>query len=91
MREIDIPASVEIINGDAFCRNTNLKKVTFNEGLVKIEYDSFLGCESIESIVCPSTLRTIDRSGFQGCKNLKQISLNEGLVSINSYAFSLCI
>lgn len=90
LSEIDIPGSVENINEYAFYRNENLKKVTFNEGLVKIGSNSFLSCKSIESIVFPSTLRTIDRSGFQGCKNLKQISLNEGLVSINSYAFSGC-
>lgn len=91
LSEIDIPGSVENINEYAFYRNENLKKVTFNEGLVKIGSNSFLSCKSIESIVFPSTLRTIDHSGFQGCENLKQISLNEGLVSINSYAFSGCI
>lgn len=90
LSEIDIPGSVENINEYAFYRNENLKKVTFNEGLVKIGSNSFLSCKSIESIVFPSTLRTIDHSGFQGCENLKQISLNEGLVSINSYAFSGC-
>ena len=90
LSEIDIPGSVENINEYAFYRNENLKKVTFNEGLVKIGSNSFLSCKSIESIVFPSTLRTIGNSGFQGCENLKQISLNEGLVSINSYAFSGC-
>lgn len=90
LSEIDIPGSVENINEYAFYRNENLKKVTFNEGLVKIGSNSFLSCKSIESIVFPTTLRTIGNSGFQGCENLKQISLNEGLVSINSYAFSGC-
>lgn len=90
LSEIDIPGSVENIKENAFCRNENLKKVTFNEGLVKIESYSFLGCKSIESIVFPSTLRTIGYSGFQDCTNLKQISLNEGLVCIESEAFSRC-
>ena len=90
LREIDIPGSVENINRYAFYRNKNLKKVTFREGLINIGAGTFSECESIDSIVCPSTLRMIDSSGFQDCKSLKKVQLNEGLVSINSYAFSGC-
>lgn len=90
LREIDIPASVENINYRAFCGNKNLKKVTFREGLINIGASTFSGCESIDSIVCPSTLRMIDNSGFQDCKSLKKVQLNEGLVSINANAFRNC-
>lgn len=90
LREIDIPASVENINYRAFCGNKNLKKVTFREGLINIGASTFSGCESIDSIVCPSTLRMIDESGFQDCKSLKKVQLNEGLVSINANAFRNC-
>lgn len=90
LREINIPGSVENIDNYAFYRNKNLEKLTFGEGLANIGANAFSACESIDSIVCPSTLRTIGDATFSGCKNLKQISLNEGLVSINSYAFSGC-
>lgn len=90
LREIDIPGSVENINRYAFYRNKNLKKVTFREGLINIGAGTFSECESIDSIVCPSTLRMIDNSGFQSCKNLKKVQLNEGLVSINTNAFAYC-
>lgn len=90
LREIDIPGSVENINRYAFYRNKNLKKVTFREGLINIGASTFSECESIDSIVCPSTLRMIDNSGFQSCKNLKKVQLNEGLVSINTNAFAYC-
>lgn len=90
LREIDIPGSVENINYRAFCDNKNLKKVTFREGLINIGASTFSGCESIDSIVCPSTLRMIDDSGFQNCKSLKKVQLNEGLVSINANAFRNC-
>lgn len=90
LREIDIPGSVENINYRAFCDNKNLKKVTFREGLINIGASTFSGCESIDSIVCPSTLRMIDNSGFQDCKSLKKVQLNEGLVSINANAFRNC-
>ena len=90
LREIDIPGSVENINRYAFYRNKNLKKVTFREGLINIGAGTFSECESIDSIVCPSTLRMIDSSGFQDCKSLKKVQLNEGLVSINTNAFAYC-
>lgn len=90
LREIDIPGSVENINRYAFYRNKNLKKVTFREGLINIGASTFSECESIDSIVCPSTLRMIDNSGFQDCKSLKKVQLNEGLVSINANAFRNC-
>lgn len=90
LRELDIPGSVENINRYAFYRNKNLKKVTFREGLINIGTRSFSECESIDTIVCPSTLRMIDNSGFQECKSLKKVQLNEGLVSINANAFRNC-
>lgn len=90
LRELDIPGSVENINRYAFYRNKNLKKVTFREGLINIGASTFSECESIDSIVCPSTLRMIDNSGFQDCKSLKKVQLNEGLVSINANAFRNC-
>ena len=58
---ISIPASVETIEGGAFCRCTALQTVTFEKGskLKKIEGRHFYECTSLTSIEIPASVEAI--------------------------------
>ena len=55
-----------------------------------IGFAAFLNCNSLESIILPSTLTKIGDSAFSSCSNLRTVVLNEGLETIDRYAFSEC-
>lgn len=54
--EVNIPSEIEgatvtEIDGDAFFKCVDLKKVTIPSTVTSIGYDTFLGCTSLENIV----------------------------------------
>ena len=100
LKEISIPANVEIIGMSAF-QGSALEKVTFAEGskLKEIMGGAFAYCTSLTSIELPEGLNVIggedkenyiDDGAFAGCTALSSVELKEGLISIGDYAFSGC-
>lgn len=65
--EVEIPNTVQIIDGRIFCYNDNLSAVTFEENsqLTEIRNDCF-GNTSIRSIELPEGLTTIGRGVIEG-------------------------
>ena len=76
---ISIPASVETIEGGAFCRCTALQTVTFEKGskLKTIETYVFY-CTSLTSIEIPASVETIEEDAFLGCSSLKTVTFEKG-------------
>ncbi|MDF2538599.1 MAG: Ig-like surface protein, partial [Herbinix sp.] len=90
---ITIPASVNAIETQAFY-DTNIKTVTFKEGMTQIPAFALQDCESVETIMIPSTVTVIKggtyAGAFDGCTNLKNIKLPKGLIEIGTNAFKNC-
>ena len=59
----------------------------FPVGIKKISENLFEGCESITSVVVPSTVTEIGSSAYSGCKKLSSVTLPEGLLKIGDGAF----
>lgn len=78
---------VSVIGSSAF-ENTDIRRVTIPEGVVKIEPWAFLDCENLEEIRLPDSLKTIEMCAFLGCRQLKQLQLPEGLTTIGENAFN---
>lgn len=79
MTSINIPASVKVIEADAFCDMTGLKTVTFAEGslLEKLGDDAFNHCTSLETIEgLPTSLATLGAKAFKDCTSLKSLDLS---------------
>ena len=89
---ISIPASVETIEGGAFCRCTALQTVTFEKGsqLKTIESSVFSGCTSLTSIEIPASVEMIENSAFNGCTSLTTIEIPASVEEIRGYAFKGC-
>lgn len=90
--EVTIPSGVKTIGSWAFRQNFNLKKVSFEEGIVleTIEDNAFDSCGILTEITLPSTLRTLGEYVFICCFELKSITLPEGIKAIPTGAFTNC-
>ena len=96
---ISIPASVETIEGGAFCRCTALQTVTFEKGskLKTIKSGSiwsgvFESCTSLTTIEIPASVETIGYDAFFGCSSLKTVTFEKGskLKTVETNVFIYC-
>lgn len=89
LTSIDIPASVSWINSYSFDGCTNLKTVTFHEGLQVIGGKSFRNCSSLMSVEIPKSVTSIGDESFRDCSSLSEVKFSsEGNLTINSSAFA---
>ena len=88
-KKIQLPASVETIEKNAFRKCMSLETVTFATGskLKTIGENAFQYCVSLKEIVLPENVQTIGVSAFDYCESLEKVVLNESLQSIGDYAF----
>lgn len=56
-----------------FCIETDLGSLTFSNGITTIESSAIYQCESLETIVLPTSVRRIGEPMINGCSNLKTI------------------
>ena len=87
IEKIDIPKSMQNLEGRVFGFCRNLVDVFIPEGLISIGSGAFCGCSSIIEINLPSSIEIIGSEAFAGCSNLKSINLPEGLYDIGTKAF----
>ena len=88
LKRINIPSKVKEIKESTFDTCSDLKYVTFSEGLEKTGYRAFWQCKNIIDLSFPSTLKIIGESSFEGCGGDKDVVLNEGLQEIGPFAFA---
>ena len=85
-----VPASVRIIESQAFCNQTSLKSVTLPEDLEEIHSGAFIGCTSLKEINIPKGISRINSATFAGCTSLTEVSLPDGIIHVGNDAFWHC-
>lgn len=70
-------------------KDTTIKKVVFNEGLVSIGENAFKDCKALSEIKLSSTIRNLGKKMFSGTA-ITEVVLNEGLENIGESAFNGC-
>ena len=60
------------------------------EGVITIDYNAFLYCRDLESVVIPEGVTTINSGSFYGCTALKSVKLPDSLSTIDTYLFGNC-
>lgn len=84
-----VPASVRIIESQAFCNQTSLKSVILPEDLEEIHSGAFIGCTSLKEINIPKGISRINSATFAGCTLLEYVSLPEGLILLGNDVFGI--
>lgn len=83
---INIPATVTSIGNGAFSYS-NIIDIVVPEGVERIEDETFHYCESLNSVLLPSTLTFIGDYAFSNCYNLELIDLPDSVSEIGVHAF----
>ena len=74
-----IPASVTVIEDEAFCSCRNLTRVVFAEGSTLERIGSGCFCETrLEKISVPKSVREIQKYAFHLCERLEEVTFEEG-------------
>lgn len=90
LEEINIPSTLQCVDGSAFYECVNLKTnpLVFPEGFAGISGWAFYNCKALTGKVeLPSTIKYIDSEAFYRSR-ISSINLPEGLTSIGEMAFS---
>ena len=87
---ISIPNSVTVIEGQAFHKCRNLKKIKLPAKLSKISYYMFQDCVSLQEVTLGKSVKKIQTGAFYNCVKLQKINLPVSLKKIQSNAFYKC-
>ena len=90
LEEVFLPSSLLYIGPHAFEGSCQLKKVSIENGPIKVEEKAFYGCTAIEEIDLPVSIKTIGHAAFGHCVNLKKVTAL-GLQEIRPEAFYNCL
>jgi len=86
LKSISLPAGLKIIGKSAFT-SSGLTSITIPGSVKDLEYGTFTGCGSLQSVVLEVGVENIGEQAFWGCYNLKNITLPAGLKTIGKGAF----
>lgn len=89
---IHLPASVEVIEEEAFSGCSRLLRVTFAEDskLVEMKDGAFSSCKELTAITLPDGLTKIGGGAFSVCQALTSITIPAGVTEIPSSTFCYC-
>lgn len=78
LKEVKLPAGVEVIEREAFDCCYALKKIELPEGLKIIDREAFCWCDSLDEIVIPLSMRVFGKNAFSHCM-VKRVIIPEYL------------
>ena len=87
LTRVDLGNGVRTIGDDAFLKCSNLKTITFPEGLTSIGGRAFQNC-ALTEVKLPSTLTKIGNQAFQNCTALVDVLIPSSVTEIGYNAFS---
>ena len=89
LTSITIPNSVVTFGDEAF-DNCSFTSINIPEGVKKIGYSVFWGCQNLKSVTIPSSVKVIGKAAFWNCSGLKSLVIPEGVIDIGNGAFQYC-
>ena len=78
LSEISIPDSVKHIGSGCFaCSGIKSVKLPENNAFTAILWETFFGCQNLETVKLPDSVNVIDNYAFSECTSLKSINLGK--------------
>jgi len=68
----------------------NQHEYSIPDTVTYVNYGSFSGCTSLESVIIPDSVQTIGSSAFERCTSLKSITIPNSVTSIGESVFKGC-
>ncbi len=93
LKHVTIPASIKVVEEEAFLGCTNLETVTFlgeGNGTVTLGVSIFQNCTSLKTVKLTDRITEIPNSAFWNCKALTDITLPANATAIGDSAFMNC-
>lgn len=90
IRYVKLPASLRLLENNAFSACHGLKKLEIPEGVAIIGNACFSYCGELTEIYLPISLRKMGESAFSECNKLKRIEIPPNVDVIPSYCFNRC-
>ena len=86
---VSFPSSLRIIEQYAFQDCKNLADIgKLPQGLKKIGFLSFYGCNGIKELTVHSCIEELDNRAFEACRGLEKVTIEEGIKKVD---FLSCI
>ena len=82
---VDNALSANLIIPSSVTNNSVVYNVT------SIEYNAFVNCNVLTSVVIPNSVTSIGDNAFMGCGSLTSVTIGENVTSIGSSAFKTCL
>lgn len=89
LKNIEIPASVRIIEEGAF-RYSGIEQLELPPSLDVIGESAFEGCSKLKNLVIPASVKVIEESAFYECSKLASVEILSSDVEIRDGAFEEC-
>lgn len=71
-------------------RESEIKSIVFNDGVISIGANAFIGCDRLTSLMIDGSITKINDSAFFACYKLKSVIIGDGVTTIGRYAFAYC-
>ena len=83
-----LPKGIKEIGEGAF-KESRIKYIEIQEGVVKIGKDAFRGCEQLEEVRFPNSIIEIEAEAFAGCSKLNTL-IPANVIKLGDRCFSQC-
>ena len=84
IESVVIGANVHFINNSAFESCLNLKEVTLNDNLIRLDMDTFRDCTKLTKVTCGKNLEYIGDEAFFNCQNLSEFTIGDKVTSVGT-------
>ncbi len=89
LKSIELPASLAIIDGEAFLRS-GLESLVIPNSVEKIKWSAFKACQNLSNVIIGNSVKEIGYNAFAECKSLISVRLGNSVQKIGMYAFQDC-
>lgn len=90
LKRVALPAGMEVLESELFCRCVRLESAQLPPGLRVIESEAFKGCVSLREVDIPASASRIDYAAFENCKTLTHMCLPDGYTKLSESLFKGC-